>query len=211
MIKVVIKPINDIYNFVEDNEFRLKMLELMAEDNDMQKILAERTTSRNYTFHQISFTTVGKTTASNTLTPIINYLNDSKYYMDIQRQFVANIHTKISANDIIIAQIDGVLNQVNNGKSAGGNMIYNGDSQLNDIITSKDQLVREQGNNRLSLINTDKIIKDSSYTLNIKKDSSIFGMYIILLPLLLLCLFIFFMMFWSFYKSQSVKYRISNL
>ena len=208
--KITIKPINDIYNFVDDNEFRYKTLELMAEDNDMDKILADRTTSRNYTYHLIAITTAGKTTTENTLTPVLNYLNDSKHYKEIQQQFIANVHTKIKENDILIAQIDGILTEANTGKSVGSNMIYNGNSQLNDIITSKDQLVREQGNNKLSLINIDKIIKDSSATLNIKNKETLFSKLMVLLPLLLITIFIVCYLFFSFYRRQSAKVQIIN-
>ena len=208
--KITIKPINDIYNFVDDNEFRYKTLELMAEDNDMDKILADKTTSRNYTYHLIAITTAGKTTSQNTLTPILNYLNESKHFREIQKQFIANVHTKIKENDILIAQIDGILTQANTGKSVGSNMIYNGNSQLNDIITSKDQLVREQGNNKLSLINIDKIIKDSSATINIKEKENIFDKSIVILPLLLITLFVIARLFLSFYRKQSAKIQIIN-
>ncbi len=208
--KITVKPINDIYNFVDDNEFRYKTLELMAEDNDMDKILADRTTSRNYTYHLIAITTAGKTTIENTLTPVLNYLNSNKHYKEIQQQFIANVHTKIKENDILIAQIDGILTQANTAKSVGSNMIYNGNSQLNDIITSKDQLVREQGNNKLSLINIDKIIKDSSATLNIKNKETIFSKSIVLLPLLLITVFILGYLILSFYRRQSAKIQIIN-
>ena len=208
--KITIKPINDIYNFVDDNELRYKTLELMAEDNDMDKILADRPTSRNYTYHLISIKTAGKTTSKNTLSPILDYLNDSPYYREIQKQYVANVHNKIMQNDILIAQIDGILMQSDAGKSVGANMIYNGNSQLNDIITSKDQLVKEQGNNKLSLINIDKIIKDSSSTLNVKEKESLFDKFIVLLPLLLITMFILGYLLLSFYRRQSAKIQILN-
>jgi hypothetical protein len=36
---------------------------------------------------------------------------------------------------------------------------YNENTQLNDVIQTKDKLIKEQGNLRLELVNADKIVK----------------------------------------------------
>jgi len=203
--KITIKPINDIYNFVNNNEFRYKTLELMTEDTETQKILSDKTTSRNYTFHEISFITSEKTSREKTLVPLLKFLNDSDYYTLIQKQYKENALIKYKENAVMISQIDGILGEVSKRQKEGGNLIYNGDSQLNDIITSKEQLIREQASNRLSLINIDTIIKENSHTLNAMTDDTLSGKWKLILPLFFVGLFIIISLFISFYKKHSLK------
>ncbi len=209
LLKITIKPINDIYTFVNNNEFRLKTLTLMAEDTAMEKLLADETTSRNYTYHVITFNTSSKTDAEKTVNPILKYINSSTYFIAIQKQFVENLKIKIQENDLIIKQINDILDQAAKDKS-GGTTFFSGDSQINDIITSKEALIREQANNRISLLTTDKVIKETSYTLNVLDPKSINGSLKILLPILFIGIFVFCYLLVSFYKKQSRKQRLNN-
>ena len=79
---------------------------------------------------------------------------------------------------------------------------YNENTQLNDIIKTKELLITEQGNHKIELINYDKIIKESSVTINI--EFSKYGGYIkYMLPLLFILMFVFVRFFIGFYKRQN--------
>ena len=209
LLSISIKPINDIYKFVDNNEFRLKTLTLMAEDTSMEKLLADQTTSRNYTFHTITITTIGRTKIGSTVDPILKYLNTNDYFKKIQYQFTENLKIKIQENDIMIKQINDILNQVAKDKSANGNMFYNGDSQINDIITSKEELIREQANNRISLLTTDKIVKQTSNTLNIRNLDSTNNKLKLILPFVFVGIFILFYLTITFYRKYSRRQKLN--
>jgi len=111
---IEIEPIVDVYRFINNSEQNFEMLKLMAEDGDLKKTVEDNLTSKNYTFHKISFTTKDITSEKLTLNPLLDYLNDSEFYKRIQKESLNNIHLKIKENESIIAQINGVMNQFSN-------------------------------------------------------------------------------------------------
>ncbi|MGX7667855.1 hypothetical protein [Flavobacterium pedocola] len=211
--KIEIEPIVDVYRFIEGKEQNFEMLKLMAEDGDLKKIVEENLTSKNYTYHSISYTTKGTTTEAKTMTPILNFLNDSEFYKRIQKEQVNNINVKIKENDSIIKQIDGVMNQfskaVSSNQKSDKLVYYNENTQLNDVIKTKEALINEQGSKRLELVVSDKVIKDSSYTLNVKNTKAVNGKMKFVLPLFFVGLFIFFGMSRSFYRRQMAKRNLA--
>lgn len=207
--EIKVQPINDVYKFIDNKGGNFELIKLMAEDGDLKKIIEESTTSKNYPYHRIQFTTEELTSNEKTVKPLLDFLNNSDYYKIIQRENLNNIKIKIKENDSIINQIDGVLNSFSNavnGSQRNEKLIYyNENTQLNDVIKSKNELVYEQGIHRLELVNLDKIVKENSYTLNLKKEKSVFGRLTFLIPFLFIFIYAFVRYFKSFYKKQLAK------
>ena len=210
--KIAIEPINDVYKFIENREQNFEFIKLLAEGGDIKKVLTEKVTSKNYPFHAISFSTSKLASEKNTVEPILKYLNDSDYFSKIQKEYINNIKVKIVENDSIISQINGFLNTLSNegNKSqSNDNLVYiNENTQLNDVIKTKDELVNDQGRRRIELINTDKIIKQISVTLNVKNIKSINGKLKVVLPFLFIFMFIGITIFRSFYRRQLAKSKL---
>ncbi|WP_293874311.1 hypothetical protein [Flavobacterium sp.] len=209
--KIAIQPITDVYKFIDNKAQNFELIKLMAEDGDIKKIVNESLTSKNYPYHLISFTTDKETSNEKTVQPLLKYLNNSDYYALIQKEYVNNIKIKMTANDTIIAQINGLLNafsSTTNGSQKSDKLVYyNENSQLNEVIKTKDGLVNEQGSHRIELVNLDKIIKDNSATLNIKNTQVVNGKMKIVLPFLFLFLFVMAGYLNSFYKNQMAKLK----
>jgi hypothetical protein len=207
--KIEIEPITDIYRFIGSNPVHFEFVKLLSENGDLNKIVVDNLTSRNYSYHIISFSTSEITNEENTVKPLLAYLNNSDYYKKIQKVYYENLKAKMTQNDTIIAQIDGVLNsfskKVNGAQNSDKLVYYNESTQLDDVIKTKDFLITEQGNKRLELVNIDKIIKDSSTTINIKNNKGIGGKMKLVLPMLFLFLFVAISFFISFYKRQLAK------
>ncbi len=211
LIKIEVAPIDDVYKFIDNKKDNFELIKLMAEDGDIQKIISDKVTSKNYPYHQISFVTSEITSEEKTLQPLLKYLNNSKHYSQLQKEYMKNIRIKIAANDSIIKQIDGVLNSFTSKMNTRANdklFYYNENTQLNDIIQTKNELLEEQGSKRVQLVTLDKVIKDSSYTLNVKNTSTVKGKMKIVVPILLIFLFIIGGMFKSFYNNQLAKSKL---
>ncbi len=206
---IEINPITDVYKFIKDKDINFEMIKLMAEDGDIKKIIQESTTSKNYPFHLITFSTTEATSLDKTVNPIMSYLNQSDYYAKIQKEYLNNVKVKMVENDSIITQINGFLNSfsttVNGSQKSDKLVYYNENSQLNDVIKTKDQLVYEQGIHRLELVNLDKIIKDSSVTINSKNTTGLNGEMKFIVPLFLVAVFVFLRFFRKVYKKQMSK------
>ena len=203
---VEVKPIADVYNFIENKPQNFELIKLMAEDGDIKKVLEDNMTSKNYTFQTILLVTKRKSSEEKLIKPLLNYLNTSDYYLKTQKEEYKNVQLKMKENDSIIEQIDGILNNFSNGtKNAHKNdklLYYNENTQLNDIIKTKNDLINEQAIHRMELISFDKVIKESSIILN--KEFIRYGERSLkfIVPLLFVILFGCLNLFKSFYKKQ---------
>ena len=211
--KIEIEPILDVYRFVNNNQQNFELLKLMAEDGDVKKIVEDNLTSKNYMYHLITYKTKGKTTKDETLNPIMNFLNQSDHYATVQKEYINNLKANIQANDNTISQINGLLDQfsktLSEGQKSDKLVFYNENTQLNDVIKTKDELIKEQGQYRIDLVNSDRIIKDSSFTLNLESKSLTNGNKKIVLPILFITLFVLFGALRAFYRRQMAKRNLA--
>jgi len=216
--RIEIKPIVDIYRFITSNsttinEQNFELLKLMAEDGDMKKIVEDKTTSKNYSFHLISFTTRKITNRKDNIEPLLQYLNNSKYFNQVKGVYIQNMQTKINRNNEIIAQIDGFLNSFTSviaGNTKSDKLVYyNENTQLNDVIQTKNGLIAEIGRLQLDLISISEVIKETSSTSNIKNTKSINGKLKLVLPILFVSLYLFLYLIIRFYKTQAQKNKKS--
>ena len=206
--KIEIKPIADVYNFIKNTPENFELIKLMADNGDIKKIIEDNVTSKNYTYHTISFVTDRTGVNKEMSEPLLRFLNESDYFKKIQKVSLKNIEVKMKQNDTIIAQINNVLGSfsaaANATQKSNKLVYYNENTQLNDIIKTKDLLVVEQGIHQINLLGSDKIIKDVSITTNIKKTGLLYGNKKIALPLLLIVLYVLIHSFIVFYKKQSL-------
>jgi uncharacterized membrane protein len=209
LTKISIEPIVDVYKLISNNEQNFELLELMAQNGDLKTIVKESTTSKNYSYHTIILSTNGVTRQSDFVDPILNYLNSSSYFQEIQKISVGNIQQKIKEKEATVLQIDGIVNAFSNrngnAKNSDKLIYYNENTQLNSIIKTKDSLVNVLGTLKIDLFNSRKVISDNAIILNIKNNKSINGKMKLVLPILFISLFIIFGFIFSFYKSQSLK------
>ncbi|MBF4464822.1 hypothetical protein [Flavobacterium sp. LC2016-12] len=204
--RIEIKPIADVYKFIEDKEQNFELIKLMAEVGEVKKVLEDNVTSKNYTYHTISFLSNGLVNEKEVVEPLLKYLNNSAYFNSIQKIGYKNLEREIAQNDTIIAQIDNVLNGLSStAKNSTKNdklVYYSENLQLNDIIKTKQKLVTEQGKNRFRIISFDKTIKDITTTLNINENKTVNGNFKIWLPIFFVFLFVLVSLFRKFYRKQ---------
>lgn len=206
--KIEIKPIIDVYKFIENNKDNFELIKLLAEDGNIDKVVENQLTSKNYPFHLITFKTSKLTTDNETVQPILTFLNESQHFKQLQNEYLNNIQIKMKANDSTIAQIDGLMNQFKNRTNSNHSdklVYFNENTQLNDVIQTKEALIREQANLRISLVNLDKIIKETSVILNDKNTKGTNGKMKFIIPFIFLLLFIGLKGLLSFYKKQILK------
>lgn len=198
--EVTVKPITDIYRFIENRPNNFELIRLMSEDADIKKIIEDKVTSKNYPNHEILIVTTEPMDKEKAINPILNFINQSDHFKRLQVINIQNVKNKIIANDLIIKQIDGVLNgfsQNVNGNQKSDKLVYfNENTQLNDIIKSKNDLVLEQGHHKLELVNFEKIVKEINTSLNIKNTKGFNGKLKFVFPIL----FVFFFIGYRFFK-----------
>jgi hypothetical protein len=206
--KIEVRPIIDVYKFIERNEQNFDLLKLMAEESSIDKVIQNKITSRNYPNHVIEFTSMKMQLNDKFATSLLNYLNNTEYYKKIQNRYLINHQIKLKENDKIINKIYDLINQFSDKTNSHQNeklVYYNDNTQLNDIIKTQEQLIQENGRLQLELVTLDKVIKNLSVVQNIELKKSIFTSKKLFFPIIFIILFIVFNALKKFYKSQSAK------
>lgn len=210
---IEIKPITDIYKLIENKPENFELIKLMADNGDIKKIIEDNLTSKNYRYHRISVAT-DDLNGDKITKSLLNFLNETEYYKKIQEAKLINVKEKMIQNDTTISQINGVLqgfsSNLNSSQKSDKLVYFNDNTQLNDVIKTKGDLVNEQGNYKIELIGYDKIVKDISTTLNIEKTGLLYGNKKLILPLLFIFIYILLKSFKSFYRKQKLILEKNN-
>ena len=102
--KFEIKPINGIYNFInsKENTLNFEFIRLMAEDGNIEKIIKDDVTSKNYYQHELVINTSRAFKKSELIDPILKYLQDSEHFNKLQTVYKKNVEEKIAFNNLLI-------------------------------------------------------------------------------------------------------------
>lgn len=207
--KLEIEPVVDIYEFIEEpNDPKFQILKLMADSGEISKILEDKITSKNYKYQVVTITTSRPITEEEVLKPLLQYLNANPYLEVMKKEWVNNLEIEIKQNDTLIKQIDGILNNFGT-KATGNGVFYSEEAPIHEIIKSKEKLIREQGKNRIDIVNYEKVIKDSSNILNINRYGTLAGRLKFVYPIILIGLFVSLVTFWAYYKRQMNKRQLA--
>ena len=209
--KIEIEPIVDIYDFINDripgqDNNKIDLFKIISENGEVDKIVEEKTTSRNYKYHVITITTTEKFGYKQLVTPFLDALNSNPYWLQVQTQTLNNLKLKMKANNAMMVQADKILAEYGNIQpGTSGVTLRTDNTNIADIFNFKNSFISDQALNRLNAIDYQKIIKDRGSVLNIRETGVTTGKMKLILPLLLLILFIAFIKFRNYYRSQLAK------
>jgi hypothetical protein len=209
-LTIKIEPFPAIFSFInsDEKELNFKMIELMAEGGDIDKITKDPMTSRNFYHHKISLKTKGMFKKEHLIVPILNYLNENDYYNEQQKVFQNNLKEKLIKNDSLIKQIDQVILLLSSNTKTGGNISISEASNIYELIEKKDELIQDSDKLKVDNIVIEKIIKEESSIVNMRDYSPILLNSKILFPTLLI--FIYLISFPIRKSFQKHKLRIEQ-
>jgi hypothetical protein len=201
--KFEIKPINGIYNFInsKENTLNFEFIRLMAEDGNIEKIIKDDVTSKNYYQHELVINTSRAFKKSELIDPILKYLQDSEHFNKLQTVYKKNVEEKIAFNNLLIKQIDDLVASYSQNKPTS-NVVISENSGLSEIINKKDALIKENQYTMLHYIEYDKIIKDQSIVSNQINTSGANNKMKLILPFLFVFLYFVGFLFNNLYKKQ---------
>lgn len=200
--KITIEPIIDIYKLGQSSNANLEMIKLMTEDISMDEIIKGDMNKKAYFYHQIVMKTDKKVKYDEVIKPFMDYLNDSDYFKEMQKVAIDNTKYRLANNDSTLVQINGILSgfsQLTNGTQSKDKLIYyNENTQINDILQTKEKLSYDRGVLNSSLINIDKVVKDVGIIENKILKKSIPDK--IVYPIILILLFTVINLSWKSFK-----------
>jgi hypothetical protein len=198
--RIEVKPVIDVYAFVNNNSSlaannaqnsqNFEMLKLMSEKGDINNIIKEEVTSKNYYFQRINIYSKEKVEEKD-IKSVIKYLNNDSYFDKVLNLNIKNIKDRIVKNDSTISQINKLIKSYSTS-IANGNasvMFKNDNSEVNSLITQKNELIYKIEQDKLSLISKNKIIKENTIVYNKINDKGIANKLKFLFPVLFIFLF----------------------
>jgi hypothetical protein len=208
VISVEIEAFPAIYSFVNnrDQQNNFELIKLMAEDGDIDKIMKDELTSKNYYHHKISIQTKGMFKKEEFITPVLNYLNSNSYFEVQQKVYQKNLVDKITLNDSLINQIDKLIVLLSSNNSSGTISISEKNS-IPELVEKKDRLISEK---QYLLTNEnifDMIIKEESSIINIRDYKPLLLNNKILFPLILILVFLISYSLLNTYKNQEDRIK----
>ena len=208
VISVEIEAFPAIYNFVNNKEQgnNFELIKLMAEDGNIDKIMKDEITSKNYYHHKISIQTKGMFKKEEFINPILNYFNTNTYFEVKKKVYQKNLLDKITLNDSLINQIDKLIVLLSSNNSSGTISISEKNS-IPELVEKKDRLISEK---QYLLTNEnifDKIIKEESSIINIRDYKPLLLNNKILFPLALILLYLLSYFLFNTYKKQSARFN----
>jgi hypothetical protein len=203
---IEIQPINGIYNFInsESQKENFEFIKLMAEDGDIEKIIKDNITSKNYYLHGINIKTTIAYHKKDLIDPILKFLQQTDYFSKLQKVYQSNLVEKVAANKLLITQIDQIILNLTQNKISGGVTISE-NSGLSELIQKKDELIHE--NHRLAIhkLEYDKVIKDQNISFNQMNTKGVNNKMKLILPFLFITLFLLGYWFSQVYKQQKKR------
>lgn len=205
-ISIEIAPINGIYDFINKQEHKnnFDFIKLMAEDGDIEKVLQDKTTSKNYYLHGINIKTAIVYNQKDLIDPILNFLQQSEYFLKLQKIQQFNLEEKLAANKSIIAQIDQIVLSLNQNKT-GSSVSISENTGLSDLIEKKDYLILENQKLSTNRLEFEKIIKDQDIVLNQMNTSGANNKMKFILPLLFVLFYLLGYWFSKVFKQQKQR------
>lgn len=186
--KVEVKPISDLYRFLNQEDKYFDIFNTLSENNDAKKVAEDFSTSKNFPKHLLTVSSKTKIDQK-VLDNIIKYLNTSDYYQVARVQVLKNSNEKIVINDSIIKQIDAILKNAGTAKN-NTSIFFNEQSQLNDLIDQKNKAVAENHYLKVEKFNLKYIVAPLDFSKNIEDNTGLKGKYHLVFPLILIGLFI---------------------
>ena len=220
ILDIEVEPIIDIYTFVNtktaivdktQSTQNFELMKLLAENEDINKVIKDEKTSKNYPHHKILITRTNKIKNNDVIDPILDYLNSDEYLNKILAITRENTFIKIKKNEEQILQVDKLISQISENlakdKSAS-NLVYNNEnSEINSLFILKNSLINEIAEQRITLENIKLYIKDISTTTNSINSKGINNKMKFLLPFIFVIIYLILYGFMSLYKKQLTRVR----
>ena len=205
-ISIEIQPVNGIYNFInsESQKNNFELVKLMAEDGDLEKIIEDQTTSKNYYLHGINITTAIAYQQKDLIDPLLNFLQQSEYFIKLQKIQQNNLEEKLTSNKLLITQIDQIILSLSQNK-IGSSVSISENTGINDLIQKKDNLIFENQKLATNRLEFEKIIKDQNIIGNQMNNKGANNKMKFILPILFVLFYLLGHWFLNVYKLQKQR------
>lgn len=171
--KIEVEPIVDIYNFVSKSRENIDVFRILFQNQELSEFLEDMVTSKYYKYHKLNFSIVGQENSEEIIKAVLQYFNSNEHFLEYQEVVRENTLLEIAENTKMTAQIDSVFKAVStfaSNEKSNQSLFINDNSQLNDLLISKRELLEDRTKLLMRYKDEKEIIKLVSATYNLKPD-----------------------------------------
>lgn len=201
------EPIIDIFNFASASRERVDLFKTLTDKQDIPDYIKDPQNFQYYKYQHITIKIKGKEHSEEIINSLNKYFNENPHFSEYMAVGRKNTQFRIETSESTISQIDSILKAsaiVDNGKNASPSIKVSDNSQLNDVIESKERMLYNLLKLNMQKIDEQNIIKIVSVNYNVSDFSGVRISNMVKFPLLLL--FLFFGFF--FLKYLYLKMRL---
>jgi hypothetical protein len=192
---IEIEPIPDIYNFASRSRENIDVLRILFQNQDFSEFVDDIATSKYYKYHRINFKILGEYHSQEMVNSLFDYLNTNEHFSNYQQITIETSNYELRQIDLTISQIDSILKAAASfaaENKSNQSVFINDNSQLNNLIVSKQRLIEDRHKLLIRKADQNKIIKPVKIDYNLYPDSRFRISNKVKYPVLFFFLFSFF-------------------
>ncbi|AFL80706.1 hypothetical protein Aeqsu_1210 [Aequorivita sublithincola DSM 14238] len=201
--KIEAEPIIDIFSYATSSPTRVELFKILTDKQDIPKFLIDPQNFQYYKYHHLYIKIEGKDSSKEIVNNLMDFLNDSPHFNDYMGEGRKNTEFRIANTEKTIIKIDSILSA--SGQRTNTNtpsVLVSDNSQLNDVIESKERMMYSLLRLNMQKIDEQNIIKVASINYNISEVSIFRVSNKLKYPLLLVLLFSGFFFLRYIYKKM---------
>ncbi|MGI9527380.1 MAG: hypothetical protein ACR2MS_09760 [Weeksellaceae bacterium] len=204
ILSVEIEPIVDVYGMLSASSSNLEIGQFLSENNvNISEHKPGNQTEKIYRYHKLTILTDRKDQKGKIVDGYLSDLNNEPYFLRRQQIEKKNTIKEIEESNISIQNINALFNKLANAEGLNkGNLNIEMYPEINGLIGSKNGLINNIKERRISQLEMDKVFFDIVKIQNVKVDRP---KLIYILPIALFLLFLLSSFFLNRYKRISVK------
>lgn len=206
-----IEPIVNVFEFTSNEKNNLEIAKYMSENTiEVSKFKKDNNVEKLYKYHKLSYYSKIFDKNERIYQALLNDLNNDNYLIERQKIEQQNTIEHIAQLEKSIENIDQIFKKLGNA-SSGNELNVQMYAQINDLMLTKQDLVKKINQNKVALLEENKIIFGTSKVLNIDNKNIFKILYpVILLNFLFLLVGICVKLFKKYKFRNSLIHENSN-
>lgn len=200
------EPIVDVFTYASESRETVDLFKILTDKQDIPEYVNDPQNFQYYKFQHVTIKIKGKEHSKEIVDKVISYFNDNDHFKQYQK--VSPTEFTIANFEKTISQIDTILKAAATNEKTKGtspSILVNDNSQLNDLISSKERLTLKLADLYIKKIDEQEIVKVAAINYNVTDFSGIYISNKLKYPLLLVLLFSgFFFLRFLFTKMKQI-------
>jgi uncharacterized membrane protein len=197
------EPIIDIFTFASLSRERVDLFKVITDKQDIPDYIKDPQNFQYYKYQHLTVKIKGKEHSQEIIDRLIIYFNDSPHFIEYLEAETTKF--RIDNYEKTISKIDTILiaaANIENNKGASPSVLVNDNSQLNDLVESRERLVYNLSKLYIQNVDEQKIVKVASVNYNVSDFSGIHISNKVKYPFFLVLLFSGFFFLKNVYRKM---------